>query len=166
LLRDDERLDDLRAVARPPRAPAVRTLIVPRPLVREELRDEEAEDLRAVARPPLAPARFFCAVEPERPPFAPAAFTVIDPRPLDERDEVFARDDVFGREAVVFLRDEVFVRDEAVARFAPPDVLFFVLDEDADVVFLRDEVPPPREELELRAADPRDDDDEDFVSPD
>ena len=54
------REDDLRALVRPPLAPAVRTDIVPRPLVRDELFD--VPDSRAVARPPFLPAAFFCAV--------------------------------------------------------------------------------------------------------
>jgi len=66
--RDDG--EGLRAVARPPLAPAVRTDMVPRPLV---VRDRDAVVLfRAVTRPPFAPARFFCAVVPARPPLAPA----------------------------------------------------------------------------------------------
>jgi len=68
LRRDDG--EDLRAVTRPPRAPAVRTDMVPRPLV---VRDRDTVVLlRAVTRPPFAPARFFCAVVPVRPPLAPA----------------------------------------------------------------------------------------------
>jgi hypothetical protein len=168
LLRDDVfRLDDFRAVARPPRAPAARTVIVPRPLVRDdELREDDDAVFRAVTRPPLAPARFFCAVEPARPPFAPAAFTVIDPRPREERDD----DDVLDRDA-----DALRVRLEVVD-CVPPELLRER--DDAAVVFFRDEVPPPREELELRDDELRDEvvfrdrdedeppDDDDFVSPD
>ena len=54
--------EDLRAVTRPPFAPAVRTDIVPRPTVR--VLDVVVPLLRAVTRPPFAPARFFCAVVP------------------------------------------------------------------------------------------------------
>ena len=64
----------MRAVLRPPLAPAVRTDIVPRPLARDV--DFFVPDLRAVARPPFFPAAFFCAVVPARPPFAPAWRTV------------------------------------------------------------------------------------------
>jgi hypothetical protein len=62
LLRDDDFFaddffaDDFFAVARPPRAPAVRTLIVPDPLLRVVV---FADDFFAVARPPFAPAFFF-----------------------------------------------------------------------------------------------------------
>jgi len=95
LLRDDVfRADDFLAVARPPRAPAARTDIAPRPLVVRDEDELRVDDFFAVARPPFAPAFFFCAVVPARPPFAPAAFTDIVPRPLvvraDElRVEVF-----------------------------------------------------------------------------
>jgi hypothetical protein len=99
---------DERAAARPPRAPAVFTDIVPRPLVREVLRLAEVPR-RAVARPPLAPAAFFCAVEPARPPFAPALRTVMVLRAVAFRAVVF----VFRRAVVlrvVVLRDVVFLR--------------------------------------------------------
>jgi hypothetical protein len=80
VLRDFEP-DDLRAAARPPRAPAVRTDM--RPLPERDVDVRPVDDLRAVARPPLAPAFFFCAVVPARPPRAPAALTVIVPRRED-----------------------------------------------------------------------------------
>jgi len=170
LLRDDDLRDDvLRAVARPPRAPAVRTDILPEPLL---LAVDFVEDFerRAATRPPFAPAFFFCATLPARPPFAPAFLTEIVPRPVFLRVElVLARDDdVFERDVVVFREREV------------PVVLFeerLPLAFRAVVVpdFLRDDVPPPREAEDdlrdepLRPDDDRDDEDEDeaddFVSP-
>jgi hypothetical protein len=146
--------DDLRALARPPFAPAVRTDIVPRPLVRDD--DFDVPDLRAVARPPFLPAAFFCAVVPARPPFAPAWRTV------GVRRLVVFRADVVFRAGLVF-RAVVFFRVEAVLR--PVDL--------RAVVFLRDELPPERDdEPPERDEDDRDDDeddfedDPDFVSPD
>jgi hypothetical protein len=151
LLRDDVFRDDvLRAVARPPRAPAVRTDIVPRPLV--VLADDvRADDFFAVARPPFAPAFFFCAVVPARPPFAPAAFTDVVPRPLVLRAVV----DAFFRGVADVLRDvlELFLRDTLL-------------------VFFREDVPPPRdavevrEELEPELREEPELFDDDFVSPD
>lgn len=149
MLRDDVfRADDFLAVARPPRAPAARTDIAPRPLVVRDEDELRVDDFFAVARPPFAPAFFFCAVVPARPPFAPAAFTDIVPRP-----------DVLRAVVEVFLRALV---DEDFAR-------------EAVVVFLRDAVPPPRDEPALRDEDDADfvfvfdldvDDEDDFVSPD
>jgi hypothetical protein len=160
LLRDDVfRDDDFLPLARPPRAPAVRTDMVPRPVLRDD--DElRADDFRAVARPPFAPAFFFCAVVPARPPFAPAAFTDIVPRPLVFRADV----ELFFRAVV-----EAFLRGVAdVDRDVERD-----FDREAVLVFLRDAVPPPRDELELDFA-LRDEDDFDveddfvfdFASPD
>jgi hypothetical protein len=150
LVRDDVfRDDDFFALARPPRAPAVRTDIVPRLLV---VRDDDVlrvEDFLAVARPPLAPAFFFCAVVPARPPFAPAALTDIVPRPLVLRAVVA----VFLRGvAVLFLRDAVAV------------AFVFDFGREAVLVFFRSDVPPPRDEPELREDD--EDDEDDFASPD
>jgi len=62
--REDDDGDVLRAAARPPLAPAVRTDIVPRPLVLVRDFDVVVPLLRAVTRPPFAPARRFCAVVP------------------------------------------------------------------------------------------------------
>jgi hypothetical protein len=159
LLRDDVFRDvDFFAVARPPRAPAVRTDIVPRPVVVRAEDDVRVDDFFAVARPPFAPAFLFCAVVPARPPFAPAALTDIVPRLLVFRAavELFLRD---AAVVVVFFRDvvEVFLRGVVEADLD--------LVRDAALVFLRDDVPPPREELELRDED-EDDDEDDFVSPD
>src|SRR5881227_4422430 len=92
------REDVLRALARPPFAPAVRTDIVPRPLVRDD--DLDVPDLRAVARPPFLPAAFFCAVVPARPPFAPASRTVGVRRLVVLRADVVLR--VLVLRAVVF----------------------------------------------------------------
>ena len=145
MLRDDVfRDEDFFAVARPPRAPAARTDIVPRPLVERDDEAARVDDFVAVARPPFAPAFFFCARVPARPPFAPAAFTDIVPRP-----------DVFRAGVEVFLRDDVeeLFRSEVERDVVRDDVL----------VFLRDDVPPPPDELELR--DDLDDED-DLVSPD
>jgi hypothetical protein len=167
LLRDDVFRDDVFfALARPPRAPAVRTDIVPRPLV---VREEDAlrvDDFFAVARPPLAPAFRFCAVVPARPPLAPAAFTDIVPRPLVFRavvELVFRAVAFFREAAVAFLRGVVdaFLRGVVVFFRAAVDFAFDVVRE-AVLVFLREAVPPPREELELRDELG---DEEDFVSP-
>jgi hypothetical protein len=146
------RADDFFAVARPPRAPAARTDIVPRPLVVREDDVLRVDDFLAVARPPCAPAFFFCAVVPARPPFAPAAFTDIVPRELVLRAVV-----------AVFFRDVVDVFLRAVAEVD----LGLELARDAVLVFFREDVPPPREELALRDEDDfEDDEDDDFVSPD
>lgn len=117
----DLRVDVLRAVARPPRAPAVRTDIVPRPELRDELFELRDVELDAVARPPFAPAFFFCAVVPARPPFAPAAFTVIVLRVAVLRVAVLR--------AVVFFV-AVFFFDAAVVFFRAEDE-----DDEADVDF-------------------------------
>jgi hypothetical protein len=90
-----------RAVARPPRAPAARTVIRPLPVEREDDDVRPVAALRAVARPPFAPAFRFSAVVPARPPRAPAALTVIVPRPLVLRAEEVLRVEVVLR-AVVF----------------------------------------------------------------
>ena len=135
--------DFLRAVERPPRAPAVRTDIVPRPLERDVELDD---DFRAVARPPFAPAFRFCAVEPARPPFAPAFRTVIDFRLA-----------VVFRAVVVFFRAVAdFVVDFAlVFAFALVFVLRAVVR--LVVVFFRGEEDAFRDEPE---------DEDDFASPD
>jgi hypothetical protein len=177
------REDDVRAVARPPLAPAVRTDIVPRPLVRDE--DFAEPDVRAVARPPFFPAAFFCVVVPARPPFAPAwrtvglrrlvvfradvLFRVLVLRAAVFRAAVFRvlvlRAVVFRvlvlRTAVVF-RAVVFFRVEAVFR---PLVL-------RELPVFRDELPPERDDVPPdRDEEDRDEDDDfedepDFVSPD
>jgi hypothetical protein len=141
LVRDDVfRVDDFFAAARPPRAPAARTDIVPLLLFVRDEDELRADDFFAVARPPFAPAFFFCAVVPARPPFAPAAFTDSVPRPLVLRAavDVFFRvepDDfafVFGvafdfafgavREAVlVFFRDGDDDEDDEDDEDEPPD---------------------------------------------
>jgi hypothetical protein len=157
LAREDVfRVEDFFAVARPPRAPAARTDIVPRPLVVREDDVLRVDDFLAVARPPFAPAFFFCAVVPARPPFAPAAFTDIAPRELVLRAVV-----------AVFFRDVV----DAFLRAGVELDLGLELARGAVLVFFREDVPPPREELALREeddfeADFEDDEDDDFVSPD
>ena len=148
------RVDDLREdvfffdAARPPRAPAVRTDIVPRPLVL--FFAELFFAARAVARPPAAPAFFFCAVVPARPPLAPALRTVIVLLLLF----VFVLADpevVFLRPAAVdFLAVDLFTVDR------------FGVDR-TDAVFFRDEVPPLRDE---EPPEPLLRVDEDFASPD
>jgi hypothetical protein len=168
LLRDDDLRDDvLRAVARPPRAPAVRTDILPEPLFRV-VDFVEVDERCAVTRPPFAPAFFFCATLPARPPFAPAFLTVIVRRPVFRVELVLAReDDVFERDVVVFREREVpaVLFDERLALAFRPVVV---------PDFFRDDVPPPRDAEDdlrdepLRPEDDRDDDDEDdddFVSP-
>jgi len=179
-LRDDDfRVVVLRAVARPPRAPAVRTDIVPRPVVRDVELREVVRD--AVARPPFAPAFFFCTVVPARPPLAPAALTVIDRRAVVLRAVVLRAvvlravvlRAVVLRAVVVFraivLRAVVFraavlravVVRAVVFRVAVlRPVVVFLRDADDEravvVVFPRDDVPP------LLRDEP---DDADFVSP-
>jgi hypothetical protein len=156
--------EDFFAAARPPRAPAARTDIVPRPVLRDELRDDGvlAEDVRAVARPPLAPAFFFCAVEPARPPFAPAALTDIVPRPRVLRDAAVV---LFREAVVVFFSDTavVFFFGDAAVVFlrAPVDRVFAR----AVVVFLRDPDDEARG-LEELPDDFELDFDVDFASPD
>ena len=150
----------MRALARPPFAPAVRTDIVPRPLVRDVV-DRFVDDLLAVARPPFFPAAFFCAVVPARPPFAPAWRTVglrrlVVLRVLVLRAAVL-RAVVLRAELVLrvpVLRAVVFFRDEAVLRV--DEVLRLV-------VFLRDELPPEREDdPPERDDEEREDEDDDF----
>jgi hypothetical protein len=149
------RVEDVReevfffAAARPPRAPAVRTDMVPRPLVLFFAELFFVLDFRAVARPPAAPAFFFWATLPARPPFAPALRTLI----------VLLLDAVFFRLAVVFFAAVRFAVDFFGVDFRAVDlrvVAFFAVDflavdffavERLDVAFLREE------------------DDEDFVSP-
>jgi hypothetical protein len=200
---DDVReLDDLRAAARPPFAPAVRTDIVPRPLVRDDDADERLElDFRAVARPPFAPAAFFCARDPARPPRPPAWRTLIVPRPDEDFRAVVLRLAVLRLavfrpvvlravvfraavlRAVVFcaavlrpvvLRAVVFravVLRAAVLRavvFRPVVLRAEVDFLRADDVLLRDDVPPLRDALrddELLEDEPPEDDFV-FVSPD
>jgi hypothetical protein len=191
-LRDEDdvrELDDLRAVARPPFAPAVRTDIVPRPLVRDDVERLEVV-FRAVARPPFAPAAFFCARVPARPPRAPAARTLIVPRPVDDfravvplRLAVFRlavfRDVVLR--AVVFrgvdlravvlrvlvFREAVF-RDDVFREVAPrvEDVLrrldeVFLLRAELAVLRPREDEPPLLDEDRDEDEPP----DDDFVSP-
>src|SRR5581483_10107242 len=139
LLRDDDFRDDvLRAVARPPRAPAVRTDILPGPLLRvvDFVEDDER---RAATRPPFAPAFFFCATVPARPPFAPAFLTDIVRRPVFFRVElVLARDDeVFERDVEVF-------RERAVPVVLREELLLLAFRAVVVPDFLRDDVPPPR----------------------
>ena len=143
------REDVLRAEARPPLAPAVRTDIVPRPVVRDD--DFDAPDLRAVARPPFFPAAFFCAVVPARPPFAPAWRTVGLRRPLVLRADVLFR--VLVLRAVVLRAGLVF---RAVVFFLAVVVLRLVVLR--AVVFFREELPPERDEDDFE-------DDPDLVSP-
>lgn len=183
----------LREVARPPFAPAVRTLIRPAPVLRVDVRP--VADFRAVTRPPFAPAFRFCAVVPARPPRAPAAFTVIVPRPVVFR-AVVLRAVVFRAvvfRAVVFravvLRAVVFraVVFRAVVLRAPVvrrEVVALRVEPLLRAVVLRDEVPPredverdePLREPDERAGEPLRDEldereleplepDEDFVSP-
>jgi hypothetical protein len=194
---DDLRgLEDLRAVARPPRAPAERTDKVPRPLLREDDADERvALVFRAVARPPVAPAVFFCALVPARPPRAPAARTLSVPRPLDAfRAVVFLRLAVLRlavlrvaafrvavfREAV--FRDVVAFREavlRAVVAFRVAVFRAVVVLRRLDDVLLRDELdelrpradePPLRDDEpddeEREEDDEREDDPPDFDSPD
>jgi hypothetical protein len=104
----------------------VRTDIVPRPELRDELVVLRELERDAVTRPPFAPAFFFCAVVPARPPLAPAAFTVIVLRVAVFRAVVVFR--VAVLRAVVF-RVAVFFFDAAVERDA---VVFFRADDDAD----------------------------------
>jgi hypothetical protein len=126
----------LRAVARPPRAPAVRTDIVPRPELRDELVVLRELERAAVVRPPFAPAFFFCAVVPARPPFAPAALTVIVFRVAVFRAGVFFAVVFF---AVVFFAVVFFAVDFLAAVFFAADLLvadFFAVDEDFDLDFV------------------------------
>jgi hypothetical protein len=131
----------LRAVARPPRAPAVRTDIVPRPELRDELVVLRELERAAVVRPPFAPAFFFCAVVPARPPFAPAALTVIVFRVAVFRAVVFFAVVFFAVVffAVVFFAVVFFAVDFLAAVFFAADLLvadFFAVDEDFDLDFV------------------------------
>jgi hypothetical protein len=156
------RVDDLReevfffAAARPPRAPAVRADIVPRPLVVFFAELFRELDFFAAARPPAAPAFFFCATLPARPPFAPALRTVI----------------VLLFDAVLLAVERLALDFFAVDFFA---VVFLAVERFAverdEVVFLREDVPPLRDdeppELLLRLLLPLlREEDEDVASPD
>src|SRR5579884_4150118 len=139
--RDEPREPDVfRAAARPPRAPAPRTVM--RPVPERDVEEPRAvdDDLRAVARPPFAPALRFCAVVPARPPRAPAAFTVIVPRPLVLRALVLRalvlRDAVEPR--AVVLRALLVLRDVVERPAEPP--------REREVALLRADVPPRADE--------------------